>query len=308
MNRRPTTTAFPVAGPSSMWFLATFTWTASVLLIGCARWSPPPLTETNQLPMPGLAKESVVLEVTFVRIPAANTEFADHFWREVDEGWVNNQLRRRMAANGLRCGLLGESVPANLQKVLDAQQAIDPLKMMTDGQFGSDVIARTHQIRSQAGQPGKIVVRSGPIESVAALEFDDQGHVHGETLEQSQFHISFRTNPQGSGQVILELTPAIEHGQPRSRYVGREGNWALDSGSRPVKTFGSLRLESAVAPGQTVALTCTAPARGLGAQFFAADPSSRGPRLMLLIRVQQTQMDDRFLKPQVVEPLATGMH
>jgi len=29
---------------------------------------------------------------------------------------------------------------------------------------------------------------------------------------------------------------------------------------------------------------------------------------MLLIRVQQTQMDDRFLKPQVVEPLATGMH
>jgi len=158
-----------------MWFLATFTWTASVLLIGCARWSPPPLTETNQLPMPGLAKESVVLEVTFVRIPAANTEFADHFWREVDEGWVNNQLRRRMAANGLRCGLLGESVPANLQKVLDAQQAIDPLKMMTDGQFGSDVIARTHQIRSQAGQPGKIVVRSGPIESVAALEFDESG-------------------------------------------------------------------------------------------------------------------------------------
>ncbi len=69
------------------------------------------------LPLPKLAPDSVVLEVTFIRIPEEQVDFEDRFWPEADEAALNAELRRRMAANGFRGGMVGTPPPPALQEV-----------------------------------------------------------------------------------------------------------------------------------------------------------------------------------------------
>ena len=63
----------------------------------------------------------------------------------------------------------------------------------------------------------------------------------------------------------------------------------------PTKTYDDLKIDTLLSPGQSVAIGCSDRTRGLGEQFFAADPDEQEPRLLLVVRLQQTQLDDRFM-------------
>ncbi len=75
-------------------------------VIGCAQWSTPPAAELTNLPLPNLAPDSVVLEVTFVRIPAEKLDFESRFWPAADESAIDMELRRRLAGHGFRAGVV----------------------------------------------------------------------------------------------------------------------------------------------------------------------------------------------------------
>ncbi len=79
----------------------------------------------------------------------------------------------------------------------------------------------------------------------------------------------------------------------------------VDNTTRPAKIYDDLKVETMLAPGHSVAIGCTVTPRGLGEQYFAAVPAEQMPRLLLVVRLQQTQMDDRFKPDDPVEPIAT---
>ncbi|MHB8867013.1 MAG: hypothetical protein ACYC6N_32015, partial [Pirellulaceae bacterium] len=172
-------------------------WTAAVA--GCAQWSPPPPGELTQLPLPKLAPDSVVLEVTFIRIPEERVDFEQRFWPEADEAALDADLRRRMAANGFRGGIVGTPPPPALQELLDRQPAPDVSEGATTIEAGAEIAVRTHRLRNRAGHPGKIVVRGTPVSKLAALLSDEEGRVRGESLDQAQFYFSIASHPQGDG-------------------------------------------------------------------------------------------------------------
>jgi hypothetical protein len=278
-------------------------WTA--VMAGCTQWSTTPTGEFAQLPLPKLAPDSVVLEITFIRIPEEHVDFEDRFWPEADESALNAELRRRLAANGFRSGIVGTPPPPALQEVLDRQPAPDLGGGVTSIEAGTEIAVRTHHLRNRAGHPGKIIVRGTPVSKLAALMSDEAGHVRGESLDQAQFYFSIASYPQGDGQVRVELVPTIEHGQPRSRFKGQQGAWTVDNVSRPARTYEDLKIDTLLSPGQSVALGCTTVQRGLGEQFFAADPNEQEPRLLLVVRLQQTQLDERFMDDEVLEPITS---
>ncbi len=282
-------------------------WLVLLLFSGCAHWtSPPPTAELAALPVPKLAPDSVVFEVTFVRIPEDQEDFTGRFWQEADETVLPPELRRRLGANGFRCGLIGSPIPAALQEVLDQQPVSEPGGGIKTVDPGREVVARTQRLRSRQGYPGKIVVRNNPVEKLAALTYHDDGCISGESLEQAQFFFTLTSFPQGDGQVKLELIPTIEYGQPRSRYRGANGVWTVDNTSRDLKVLEDMKIDALLSSGGAVALTCTGTQRGLGDQFFGADPVEKQPRLLLVVRLQQTQMDDRFEDQQsLLEPVAS---
>ncbi|MBM4088411.1 MAG: hypothetical protein FJ276_03125 [Planctomycetes bacterium] len=282
-----------------------FLWMAGVILgTGCAQWSTPPSGELGGLPLPALAPDSVVLELVFVRVPRDDESFDERFWTEVDEQVFPAELRQRMAANGFRCGVLGTPPPTALQEVLDQQPPVDTVNGEVVTSPGTEVVARTRRLRSRAGHAGKVIVDDSPATRLAALTRDAEGVVRGHSLDQAQSYLSVVSRPQGDGQVRIELTPIIEHGQPRSRFVGQQGAWSIDNTSRSTESFEDLKIEATLAPGQMVAVSCTMPPRGLGEQFFSGDSDTGVPRLLLLVRLQQTQLDDRFNEEGIIEPVA----
>lgn len=279
------------------------------LVLGCARWSTPaPEGEPAGLPWPKLGPHSVVLELMFVRIPEKHTDFSDRFWPEVDETALSSGQRRQLAMNGFRCGLIGSTLPAVLRDIVDQQvpeEAGTGLKL-TDP--SGQPTARTHRLRSRPGQMGKIMVNHAPVEHLAALFFDEEGRVTGQTFAKAQLYYSVMSSDHGNGQVQLELAPMLEHGEAKPGYKGANGTWTIDNTSRDVRRFENMKIETKLAPGEAIAITSTCTPRGLGQQFFGGNPVERTSRLLLVVRLQQTQSDNRFSEDAVFEPVASTVN
>jgi hypothetical protein len=79
----------------------------------------------------------------------------------------------------------------------------------------------------------------------------------------------------------------------RNQYVGGDQTFMLQAG-RDTHEFDDLRIECLLSPGQTLAITKTLDAKGLGGHFFAADAAASSIGSMMLIRLAQTQLDDLF--------------
>lgn len=267
-------------------------------LSGCASWTPPTDAKSPlQTPRPPI--DSVELDFRFVDIPPdfAADGFAD--WTGIDELHLDVELRRRLNANGFRCGVSGAQLPAWLQElVMQPPKTVDDI---VSSNSDEPVTERVHSLQCRSGRPTRVVVMAKPRPELAIL-VDTDGTLSGETLRDAQAHLELKAYPQGDGQVRVELTPELEHGAARQRWIGEEGMFILDA-NRERRTFENLRLRATLAAGHVLVLGATEPPRGLGAQFFT-DASQQGLRRRLyLLRFTKSQRDDRFDTDEQAAPL-----
>lgn len=234
---------------------------------------------------------------------AANerADFGD-FWQEVDEQFLPTELRRRLAQNGFRCGRLDGRPSAGLQAAIDAEtrrrESASPEELTGGSPQG------LQRLQNRAGRRGKIVT-SELRESLAVL-IPEGARLHGKSYSQAQCVVSVRSYPRGDGQIDLDLTPEIEHGQAKQRWLGEstEGSFRLDT-SRERLELEQLRIASRLGPGQMIVLGPASPPRGLGRHFFAETSRDRLEPRILVIRLAQTQLDDLFAPERPPQSLAT---
>lgn len=271
---------------------------------GCARWATTPQTasKSNRLAPARLAADAVVLDVAYLRLPAADLAGYDEIWTAVDEQPLPVELRRDLGTNGLRAGIIGQELPARLRERLDAKE--------NDWEVRSEDVARSDvgigggkwHLQVRTGRRRKILAsKTYPTLSVLLCE---DGQVRGHQLREAQCLLSLRTYPQGDGRVKLELTPEIEHGDVRNEWGSSEGTWVQRVG-RERLVVERLRLEAWLAPGQSLLVSTTRESKGLGDYFFAETAGETVARTALLIRLAQTQLDDLFAPEQISTPLAT---
>jgi hypothetical protein len=266
---------------------------------GCASWSEPGST-SNPLPAPKIASDCVVLEVAFVEV--SSDLVADReFWNALDELHVDSELRRRLMDNGLRTAVAGAQLPEQLRSALD--ESTDPLDFLQSGlpPEESELFSQRKRMQMRAGKTRRIPVMSQPRDKMIVLIQED-GDVRGESFEQAQGVISLRCFPQGDGRVQMDLGPEIEFGDFRQRWVGGQGSFVLDV-DRQRKTFDPLEVSTLLSPGQTLLVTATPEAKGLGGQFFALASGERDRRSIMLLRLAQTQLDDLFCPDESLSPL-----
>ena len=271
---------------------------------GCALWRRS-TGEISELPRPRMSHDSVVLEVCFVRLPSTDLIGDGRLWEEVDEQHLPTELRRRLTANGFRCGLVGMQLPIPLRSLLeDTEPSANP-HGETGSPIESEATAHLRRLQSRAGRRGEIIA-SQTHQELAVLTHE-AGQVCGERVQQAQCLLAVETNPMGDGRVRIELTPEVHFGQPIQKFVGHDGVFRLDTG-RHRKVFDRLRIEAILVPGQTLIVTGTPEARGLGKHFFAEVPVGDAPQAkLLLIRLSQTQYDDLFAPGADSTPLVTQM-
>ncbi len=242
-----------------------------------------------------MSLDSVALEIVSVRIPPGEGEIAGQVWDEVDEQGLPPELRRRLAKNGFRAGLIGGQVPAVLAKLLQLSDrpapAGEPAQVAAADVQASPRVARRH-LQTRAGQRNEIVA-SGIHERLPVL-LSESGRLGGQTYEQAQGIFALVADPQPGGQVRLELTPELHHGQSRQQWVGSQAAWRLEAG-RPKRVFDDLRISALLSPGWMLLVgPRTDSAGSLGHSFFleGTDRDARPEQKLILVRLCQTQHND----------------
>lgn len=286
--------------PSLSTLHAVVAWLAGVILqSGCTSWTPSQAKDWK-LPQPRMSPDSVVLEVATLRLPLSDGDPA--WWEDVDEQAISNDLRVSLGQNGFRCGLIRGELPDGLQQALAAQrETLSPID--GDGSAASPTLGE-QRLQSRTGRRSKIVAT--PVRDSLVVLVPREKQLTGRTLSQAQCVINVRSFPSGDGGVELEITPEIEHGETKQRWVGQahEGAFRIDN-NRDRLTLDMLQMRPKLAAGQAFVVSSTSDKRGIGHQFFADADSGTTERRVLLIRLAQTQLDDLFSEGGMQAPLAT---
>ena len=277
--------------------LAAFAWLGS----GCALVNTSQKPAAPSLPAPPLPASSVVLEVAFARIPLADEAAYGGIWSEVDEQHFSTELRRQMAANGLRCGIVGMQLPPKLKEALDASEP-GAVERGEDSLADPELDRAPRRIQCRSGQRAKILVTK-QLDTFSLLLLEDN-HVRGFFYSQAQCLFGLKAYPQGDGRAKIELTPEVEHGEMKTQFIGRDGSVLPQLGKDRV-VLDKLRLSAMLAPGHVLMISGTPDVKGAGSSFFTETDSGTTYRRILLVRLAVTQYDDLFAPDQMVVPLAT---
>ena len=261
---------------------------ALVSCTGCQVWQQAD-EPTSAMSLIEPAADQVVLDVSFVTVTASNEQLQQAVWSETDEQVLNNDLRRRLAANGMRCGILAQSAPEALEQLLLETKDAHEADLANGTGSLENVGDRGQQMQLRTGRLGKVVVTPGLRDEMVILSRQGDQFV-GETLSQAQCIFSVRCYPETDQRVTLELSPQIEHGEAKTRFVGKHehASWLVDS-SRERRTFADLTLRPVLMAGQTFVVSCTPDVLGVGGKFFGGTgEESTKTTTMLLVRVVES--------------------
>ncbi|MCA9118782.1 MAG: hypothetical protein H6822_04895 [Planctomycetaceae bacterium] len=243
---------------------------------------------------------SVVIEAAFVRVPPKRP--IEELWKETDELHFDSDTRRNLIANGIRSGVVGTQLPNDLRDLMDSSQTAQPL---ADGGLLStnSVAALYRKLQNRPGERSDLIVVPEIADRKVVL-FSEEGRVRAETFDEGQALFAVRSYPLGDGTVRVELVPEIKHGDVQQQWVPGNGTLRYDVG-RQTSAFDQLRVSAVLSPGQTLLVTGTDETKGLGGLLFVRGSGDDSERLILLLRLAQTQYDDLFAPERAVEPLAT---
>jgi len=249
------------------------------------------------LPAPQLSSDSVILEVGFVPVPENAEAWRADVWSELDEQHLDPDLRRRLSANGFRCGLCGSQLPTGLRAALDEAEE-RKAAVMDSVDNVAEPVSSHRRIQNRAGKRSEVVTCAHRDSMVVLL--NDEDEVAGRTFSHVQPVIAVRSFPLGDGRARVELTPELQHGQSRQRWVGQDGAFQLEEGQHS-EVYSKLVIDTTIAPGQILVIAADGPSRSLGGNFFGLGHSDRMEK-MLLVRLAQSQYDDLFVhtdEPQI---------
>jgi hypothetical protein len=248
-----------------------------------------------------MSPDAVVLEIFTVRVPPADEAGQGALWSEIDEQLVPAGVRRELARNGFRLGVVGMPMPTALERLLDLKDKPPPSTENTIANLQSEPTERAVQRRRLQLRSGRRsdVVTSGIYDELPLLMRDDDGEVRGTTYHRAQGLLALRALAQGDGRVRLELTPELHYGEPQQRWTGDGGILRLETG-RAKRVFDKLRLAATLSPGQMLVVTCLPTRPGSLGHHFFTEPSSGGTaQKLLLLRVAQTQHDEAFAAEEI---------
>jgi hypothetical protein len=278
---------------------------ALVFTAGCAPIAALPIRsetkKSNPLPSGKLPPDAVVLDLAFVSLKSNDDETYAAIWNATDELSLAPELRKSLATNGLRVGIYGQNLPPQLVALLDAKPNL--LEKIGEGGSGDlDLDGGRRQLPLRAGH--RSIINISQVFPDLPVLISDDGQVRGQQLAQARCVLSLKSHPLGDGRVKLLLTPEIEHGEPKTRWMGSEG-MMIQQTSQDRLTLDRLRWEVVLRPGESLLVGPTPEHKGLGEYFFTQTSGGNTKSRFLVMRFSQTQFDDLFAREQTSAPLAT---
>lgn len=245
------------------------------------------------------------LEVFFVRCPEDSLARLDDLWARVDEQMIDDAVRRRLAANGLRAGvLMGDLPPAILAEAEPPVAAGEevPADAVNSADANPPVVRRV--LRLLPGRESEVVsLKSVP--ELVVMEHDDDG-VRGASYSDALPHFSLRARPAPDGRTRVDLVPVIRHGPVERSWIGEDGAFKVETGQRKV-VMEALRWQATV-PAEGLLLVGPAGDAGatVGDALFRPQGVGRREVRLLAMRPLAPGTDPMFApETDAAEPAAT---
>jgi len=171
------------------------------------------------------AAQTIPLEVLFVRHDAHDPAVQEELWAFADEQFLDTASRGRLAANGLRVGIVGDHLPPHLVGRFTAAGS-DPAAAT----LAADAVLARRELRILPGRRSEIVTASG-IRELVLLERAADG-VRGATYRDASPTLVIEARPAADGRVRITAVPEIRHGPLEKSWVGEDGMFRLETGQR----------------------------------------------------------------------------
>lgn len=257
---------------------------------GCRPFETGPKGRSPLLPLVASA-ETIALEVFSAPSPVSDPQL-DALWAQVDEQPLPAELRRKLAENGLRAGIVGPSVPDTLAELLNVtDRRIDAEeRSLVPIQPEPGVTLTVMQPRSGERRD---LVTSQTYDEIALLRRVD-GRALGKTYYKAEGRFVLRTFHESDGRVRLELSPELHHGEFKNRVTGSDGimTWKQERQKEP---FDELKLTATLAPGQMLLITCRPDRPGtVGHWFFTQTGGEKTVQKLYVLRAAQASPDRSF--------------
>lgn len=272
-----------------------------VALGGCREWTTMP-REPVALPTPPPPLDAAELEIAFIDLGPGADEGPQSIWREIDETVVPLEQRSLFLENGLRWGVVGPIVPPRLQRLFreTSAEAGEGASLEKQLDWGGDGrVATSRRVQLRDGRTATIVVAKPSAEPLVLL-WKDGGAARGIELQEAECQFELRSRRLDGGHLAVSLVPRIAHGKPRSKLVGHEGTWMVQT-ERERLVLKQLALEATLSPGQILVVGAASPLRAVGASFFAPGHEQHRPRRLLVIRLANAPADPTFDSPRLAD-------
>jgi hypothetical protein len=243
--------------------------------------------------------DSVAMEIIWSRFAADDPELNEAVWREIDETQIAPAVRRELANNGFRVGVIGGSVPAAIARALGSGEKTDD-DPATPGAAGSATLTAepvVHGRIQQLRRNQRSEIQASEVYPSLPLLVNDGQELSGRTYGDAQAMYALRVDPQPDQTVTVELTPELHYGPSRLRFTRDDNDMGIlrQAPMRDREVFEQLRMSVRLAPGEMLVLMGL-PGAGsrLGHYFHAAD-STEGPhQKLILIRLAEVPASDLF--------------
>jgi hypothetical protein len=254
-------------------------------------------------PLPA-SPESVALEIVWARFPLDDPQLTDAIWSEIDETQLAPAVRRELAQNGFRAGVIAGTPPDAIVRALDYDAYCERNDTETTNGFvqSMDLVeepkVRRRLLQLRRGRRAEIqasqVIESMPLLVSRGRELGGRTYHHAQTI------YALSIDPQPDQTVAVELTPELHHGQPRVRWTGGEDGLGplRMAPMRDREVFDAMRMNVRLAPGEMLLLMSLPDAGSRLGHYFHTTDSAAGPQQKLvLVRLAQVPASDTFDTP-----------
>ncbi len=250
-----------------------------------------------------VSPDSVAMEIIWARFPANDPVLEDAAWRDIDEAHIDPAVRRELANNGLRAGVISGSMPPAISKVLHQGESFESAgdvnakdaaksKQAQAAELLAEPIVHGRSCRLRRNQ--RFEVQASEVYPSLPLLISGGTELGGRTFEQAQAIYALRVDPRPDRTALVELTPELHHGVPRWRYTGEGGAMHQDI-RKDREVFDRLRLTAKLCPGETLVLMSLPDAGSRLGHYFHTVDSADGPQQkLILIRLAEIPPSDTF--------------